>query len=87
MTDLPTAAAHRAIAGSPIFSGGVFNDGAFRRAASGGTFPTVTPASGETRAEAAALANDTPYGLAASVYTGNLRDAIRWQELRAGRES
>ena len=31
----------------------------------------------ETVAQAVALANDTPYGLAASVYTGSLRNAIR----------
>ncbi|MFJ4143235.1 aldehyde dehydrogenase [Pseudomonas sp. NPDC089734] len=35
--------------------------------------------------EAIALANDTAYGLAASVYTGNLRNAIRLgREIRAG---
>ena len=36
-------------------------------------------------AQAVALANDTPYGLAASVYTGSLRNAIRLaREIRAG---
>jgi gamma-glutamyl-gamma-aminobutyraldehyde dehydrogenase len=35
--------------------------------------------------EAVALANDTPYGLAASVYTGSLRNAIKLsREIRAG---
>jgi gamma-glutamyl-gamma-aminobutyraldehyde dehydrogenase len=35
--------------------------------------------------EAVALANDTPYGLAASVYTGSLRTAIKLsREIRAG---
>ena len=35
--------------------------------------------------QAIALANDTPYGLAASVYTGSLRNAIRLsREIRAG---
>jgi len=35
--------------------------------------------------EAIALANDTPYGLAASVYTGSLRNAIKLsREIRAG---
>ena len=36
-------------------------------------------------AEAIALANDTPYGLAASVYTGNLKKALKAaREIRAG---
>lgn len=36
-------------------------------------------------AEAIALANDTPYGLAASVYTGNLQRALKAaREIRAG---
>jgi 4-(gamma-glutamylamino)butanal dehydrogenase len=47
--------------------------------------PVLAVTSFETVAEAAALANDTPYGLAASVYTGSLRNAIRLaREIRAG---
>ena len=44
--------------------------------------PSVTPL--EDMAEAIALANDTSYGLAASVPTGNLKTALRVCEIRAG---
>lgn len=47
--------------------------------------PVLAVTSFETVAQAVALANDTPYGLAASVYTGSLRHAIRLsREIRAG---
>ncbi|MEB2846333.1 aldehyde dehydrogenase family protein [Rhizobiales bacterium RZME27] len=47
--------------------------------------PILSVTTFETLAEAVALANDTNYGLAASVYTGNLRNAIRLaREIRAG---
>lgn len=47
--------------------------------------PVLAVTTFETLAEAVALANDTPYGLAASVYTGSLRNAIRLaREIRAG---
>ena len=47
--------------------------------------PVLAVTTFETVAQAAALANDTPYGLAASVYTGSLRNAIRLaREIRAG---
>lgn len=47
--------------------------------------PVLAVTSFETLAQAVALANDTPYGLAASVYTGSLRNAIRLaREIRAG---
>lgn len=47
--------------------------------------PVLAVTAFETLGEAVALANDTPYGLAASVYTGSLRNAI-WlsREIRAG---
>ena len=47
--------------------------------------PVLSVTTFETVAQAVALANDTPYGLAASVYTGSLRNAIRLsREIRAG---
>jgi gamma-glutamyl-gamma-aminobutyraldehyde dehydrogenase len=47
--------------------------------------PVLAVTTFETVGEAIALANDTPYGLAASVYTGSLRNAIRLaREIRAG---
>ena len=47
--------------------------------------PVLAVTTFETIAQAVALANDTPYGLAASVYTGSLRNAIRLsREIRAG---
>ena len=47
--------------------------------------PVLAVTTFETLAQAVALANDTPYGLAASVYTGSLRNAIRLaREIRAG---
>jgi gamma-glutamyl-gamma-aminobutyraldehyde dehydrogenase len=47
--------------------------------------PILAVTTFETLAEAVALANDTPYGLAASVYTSSLRNAIRLsREIRAG---
>jgi gamma-glutamyl-gamma-aminobutyraldehyde dehydrogenase len=47
--------------------------------------PVLAVTTFETLAEAVALANDTPYGLAASVHTGSLRNAIRLaREIRAG---
>ncbi|MER2510502.1 MAG: aldehyde dehydrogenase [Amaricoccus sp.] len=47
--------------------------------------PVLAVTTFETLAEAVVLANDTPYGLAASVYTGSLRNAIRLsREIRAG---
>ena len=47
--------------------------------------PVLSVTSFNTLAEAIALANDTQYGLAASVYTGSLRNAIRLsREIRAG---
>jgi len=54
MTDLLTAAEYRAIAEGLSFSGNAFIDGAWRPAASGKTFPTLNPATGETLAEVAA---------------------------------
>ena len=47
--------------------------------------PVLCVTTFRTEAEALALANDTPYGLAASVYTGNLRRAIAMSRaIRAG---
>jgi len=47
--------------------------------------PVLSVTTFETVDEAIALANDTPYGLAASVYTGNLNHAIRLaRAIRAG---
>ncbi|MEB7502534.1 aldehyde dehydrogenase [Leclercia pneumoniae] len=47
--------------------------------------PVLCVTSFKTEAEAVALANDTPYGLAASVYTGKLNRAIRVSRaIRAG---
>jgi gamma-glutamyl-gamma-aminobutyraldehyde dehydrogenase len=47
--------------------------------------PVLTVISFDTEAEAIAIANDTPYGLAASLYTENLRVAHRMaRALRAG---
>jgi gamma-glutamyl-gamma-aminobutyraldehyde dehydrogenase len=47
--------------------------------------PVLSVTSFKTLAEAVALANDTPYGLAASIYTGSLRNAIKLsREIRAG---
>ncbi|CUX71926.1 MULTISPECIES: aldehyde dehydrogenase [Agrobacterium] len=47
--------------------------------------PILSVTTFETLAEAAALANDTNYGLTASVYTGSLRTAIRLsRDIRAG---
>ena len=48
--------------------------------------PVLAVTTFETLGQAVALANDTPYGLAASVYTGSLRNAIRLaREIRRGR--
>lgn len=47
--------------------------------------PILSVTTFETLAEAVALANDTNYGLTASVYTGSLRKAIKLsREIRAG---
>lgn len=47
--------------------------------------PILSVTSFKTMGEAIALANDTNYGLTASVYTGSLRSAIRLsREIRAG---
>lgn len=47
--------------------------------------PILSVTTFNTLAEAVALANDTNYGLAASVYTGSLRKAIKLsREIRAG---
>lgn len=47
--------------------------------------PVLAVTTFETIEEAITLANDTVYGLAASVYTGNLRNALRLaREIRAG---
>ncbi|MFF7708552.1 aldehyde dehydrogenase family protein [Pseudomonas sp. NPDC007930] len=47
--------------------------------------PVLTVTTFTTLQEAIALANDTVYGLAASVYTGNLRTALKLgREIRAG---
>jgi len=47
--------------------------------------PVLSVTTFTTISEAIALANDTAYGLAASVYTGNLRKAIKLaREIRAG---
>ncbi|MFJ3486791.1 aldehyde dehydrogenase [Pseudomonas sp. NPDC090202] len=47
--------------------------------------PVLSVTSFTSISEAIALANDTVYGLAASVYTGNLRNAIKLsREIRAG---
>ena len=47
--------------------------------------PLLAVTTFRSAAEAIALANDTPYGLAASVYTGNLRKALKAaREIRAG---
>jgi gamma-glutamyl-gamma-aminobutyraldehyde dehydrogenase len=47
--------------------------------------PILSVTTFNSLAEAVALANDTPYGLTASVYTGSLRKAIKLsREIRAG---
>ena len=47
--------------------------------------PVLSVTSFNTLSEAISLANDTPYGLAASVYTSNLRHAFQLaREIRAG---
>lgn len=47
--------------------------------------PVLSVTTFNTLAEAVALANDTNYGLAASIYTGSLRNAIKLsREIRAG---
>jgi gamma-glutamyl-gamma-aminobutyraldehyde dehydrogenase len=47
--------------------------------------PVLSVTTFSSISEAIALANDTAYGLAASVYTGNLRKAIKLsREIRAG---
>ncbi len=47
--------------------------------------PILSVTTFENLAEAVTLANDTNYGLAASVYTGSLRKAIKLsREIRAG---
>ena len=47
--------------------------------------PILSVTTFETLAEAVALANDTNYGLTASIYTGSLRNAIRLsRDVRAG---
>lgn len=47
--------------------------------------PVLSVTSFETLDEAIELANDTVYGLAASAYTGSLRNALRLsREIRAG---
>ncbi|MGA1857187.1 aldehyde dehydrogenase [Azospirillum sp. 11R-A] len=47
--------------------------------------PVLSVTGFNTLSEAISLANDTPYGLAASVYTGNLRHAfLLAREIRAG---
>lgn len=47
--------------------------------------PVLSVTTFSTLAEAIALANDTPYGLAASIYTSNLRNAINVSRaIRAG---
>ena len=47
--------------------------------------PILSVTTFETLAEAIALANDTTYGLTASIYTGSLKKAIRLsREIRAG---
>lgn len=47
--------------------------------------PVLSVTTFDTLAEAVALANDTNYGLTASVYTANLKNAIRLsREIRAG---
>jgi len=47
--------------------------------------PVLSVTTFNSLSEAIALANDTPYGLTASVYTGSLRKAIKLsREIRAG---
>ncbi|TIN19333.1 MAG: aldehyde dehydrogenase family protein, partial [Mesorhizobium sp.] len=47
--------------------------------------PVLSVTTFNSLAEAVALANDTNYGLTASVYTGSLRKAIKLsREIRAG---
>jgi gamma-glutamyl-gamma-aminobutyraldehyde dehydrogenase len=47
--------------------------------------PLLSVTTFRTASEAIALANDTSYGLAASIYTGNLRKALKTaREIRAG---
>lgn len=47
--------------------------------------PILSVTTFNSLSEAISLANDTPYGLAASVYTGSLRTAIKLsREIRAG---
>lgn len=82
MHDLLTAAEYRAIAETLTVSGNAFIDGAFRPAASGKTFPTVNPATGETLAEVAACdAADVDFAVAKA------KEAFedgRWRQLAPG---
>ena len=67
----------------PTVIDGVTPESALFREEIFGPVLCVTPF--KTEAEAIALANDTPYGLAASVYTGKLNRAIRVSRaIRAG---
>ena len=68
---------------APTVVDGVTRDSALFREEVFGPLLSVTAFTDVS--EAIALANDTPYGLAASVYTGNLRKALKAaREIRAG---
>ncbi|MCU5775311.1 aldehyde dehydrogenase [Erwiniaceae bacterium BAC15a-03b] len=67
----------------PTIIDGVSRDSAIFQEEIFGPVLTVTPF--ESIAEAITLANDTPYGLAAAVYSGNLRNALNVAKaIRAG---
>ena len=84
--ELLTKDEYRAIAAGLDFPPAAYIDGAYRPAASGKTFDTLNPATGVAGFdEAIAVANDTPYGLCAALFTANAKRAIRGARmLRAG---
>ncbi|MEO0678394.1 MAG: aldehyde dehydrogenase family protein, partial [Pseudomonadota bacterium] len=82
MSELLTKAEYKAIAAGLDLPGQAFIDGSFRPAASGATFATINPATGETLTQiAACAAADVDFAVAKA------RDAFedgRWSRLDPG---